>query len=213
VGEVTYEVNLVTKGQHYGWPYREGAFGYPVTTCATPGQRERVELRRAEVLLPARQQSPAGIDGDCQSITGGVFSTAPPGRRHSGGSTSSATTPRESVDPDASANRDGFVSGSRTPFGTGFGTPVRFIVGRMATLRRERKRQHHHRHPAEKCIRWGLPDGGAPDAGAPDGGARQRILGERRMRGTSTGERRAALAMQLALLAVVGRGRRGAPGR
>ena len=38
VGEVSYEeVDLVTRGQHYGWPWREGAFGYPVTTCDNLG--------------------------------------------------------------------------------------------------------------------------------------------------------------------------------
>ncbi|HUM12153.1 MAG TPA: PQQ-dependent sugar dehydrogenase, partial [Myxococcaceae bacterium] len=34
VGEVSYEeIDLVRKGQHYGWPYREGSFGYPPATC------------------------------------------------------------------------------------------------------------------------------------------------------------------------------------
>ena len=38
VGEVTYEeIDLVRGGQHYGWPWREGGVGDPVSTCATLG--------------------------------------------------------------------------------------------------------------------------------------------------------------------------------
>src|SRR5262249_58009276 len=38
VGEVSYEeVDLVGKGQHYGWPWRGGAFGYPGTVCDNLG--------------------------------------------------------------------------------------------------------------------------------------------------------------------------------
>ena len=78
VGEVTYEeVNLVVKGQHYGWPWREGAFGYPGTTCDNLGPNgvgaDCVEPK----YFCAHGGGGSGIDGSCQSITGGVFLDTP----------------------------------------------------------------------------------------------------------------------------------------
>ncbi|MBX7115741.1 MAG: PQQ-dependent sugar dehydrogenase, partial [Myxococcaceae bacterium] len=70
VGEVTHEeINIVEKGKHYGWPWREGGVGgvnnggQPATTCAT--------------LVPISGDcvDPAWFcsRSDCSSITGGTF--------------------------------------------------------------------------------------------------------------------------------------------
>jgi MYXO-CTERM domain-containing protein len=115
-------------------------------------------------------------------------------------------------------NRDGFVSGSRTPFGTGFGTPVRFIVGPDGDLYIANESANtivviRPKSPTD----GGLPDAGPPDAGLPDGGSPDGggpDPGSSVSGGcgcTSTGGATSSVAMvTLALLAIVGRGRRGA---
>jgi MYXO-CTERM domain-containing protein len=226
VGEVTYEeVDLVTKGQHYGWPYREGAFGYPVTTCATLGANgSGSNCVEPKYFCQHGSSPPAGIDGDCQSITGGVFldsATWPAAFRGLYFFGDNANGRVWTLTP--SANRDGFVTGSRTPFGTGFGTPVRFIVGPDGDLYVANESANtivviRPKSPADA----GPPDGGPPDAGQPDGGAPDAGPADG---GTldpgasvsggcgcsSTGNATSAVAMvTLALLAVVGRRRRDA---
>lgn len=73
VGEITYEeINVVDKGRHYGWPWREGSSGWPAGRCAEqpPGKTACVDpvysCSRSE-----RSGGGAAIDGDCRSITGG----------------------------------------------------------------------------------------------------------------------------------------------
>jgi glucose/arabinose dehydrogenase len=131
VGEVTYEeINLVTKGEHYGWPYREGPFGYPVSTCDAVGP----EGGGADCVDPKyfciHGAATATIDGDCESITGGAFLDSPSwpaafrGLYYFG---DNANGNLWTLTPNAA--RDGFVANPRQAFGTGFGTPVRFLVG------------------------------------------------------------------------------------
>lgn len=72
VGEVAYEeVNVVEKGKHYGWPFREGYAGWPAARCreVVPDTGVCVEPAYACAHGPGTE----GIDGDCQSITGGVI--------------------------------------------------------------------------------------------------------------------------------------------
>jgi glucose/arabinose dehydrogenase len=180
VGEVTYEeVNLVTKGQHYGWPYREGAFGYPPSMCVTVGPKDAGAPCVDPAYFCVHGGATNGIDGDCEAITGGVFldsATWPPafrGRYYFGDNVLGTVwylTPN--------GNRDGFVTNPRTTFGSGFGTPVRFIVGPDGNL-----------YVADYSdgtivviapqpgIDAGPPpdagsDAGSPDAGSFDGGPR-----------------------------------------
>ncbi len=70
VGEVTHEeINIVEKGKHYGWPWREGGVGgvndggQSPTVCAT------------NVPLSGNCVDPAWFcsRSDCSSITGGTF--------------------------------------------------------------------------------------------------------------------------------------------
>jgi glucose/arabinose dehydrogenase len=73
VGEITWEeVTVVERGRHHGWPWREGASGWPRATCrdTVPDAGDCVEPAYA-----CRHGS--GPDADCQSITGGVFLPAP----------------------------------------------------------------------------------------------------------------------------------------
>jgi glucose/arabinose dehydrogenase len=130
VGEVSYEeIDLVRKGQHHGWPYREGAYGYPVTTCDSLGPNGV----GADCVDPAYFCEHAGAlgnnDGNCQSITGGVFvdsTTFPtPYRRYFFGDNANGNV--WTLTPNA--NRDGFVASPRADFGSGFGTVTRFLVG------------------------------------------------------------------------------------
>jgi glucose/arabinose dehydrogenase len=76
VGEVTYEeIDIARAGKHHGWPWREGPHGWPTSKCA-----EVVPESGACVdpLYHCRHGDAAdGIDGDCQSITGGLIVDAP----------------------------------------------------------------------------------------------------------------------------------------
>ena len=69
-------------------------------------------------------------DGSCQSITGGIFVDSPSwpapyrGRYFFGDNANGNVW---TLTPNAA--RDGFVSSPRSDFGTGFGTPIRFLVG------------------------------------------------------------------------------------
>jgi glucose/arabinose dehydrogenase len=66
VGEVTWEeVNVVEKGKHYGWPYREGKFGQPNAKC---GQVTTMSGDCVEPVFACNHS-----EGNCNSMTGGVF--------------------------------------------------------------------------------------------------------------------------------------------
>ncbi len=72
VGEVTYEeVTIVQKGKHHGWPYREGAHGYPPNKCqvVTPNVGDCVD----PVYDCQHGTGTATEDGNCNSITGGLI--------------------------------------------------------------------------------------------------------------------------------------------
>ncbi len=172
VGEVSYEeIDLVRKGQHYGWPYREGSFGYPVTTCDPLGPNGV----GADCVDPAYFCEHAGAagnnDGNCQSITGGVFvdSTtfpAPYRGRYFFGDNANGNV--WTLTPNA--NRDGFVSSPRADFGTGFGTVTRFLVGPDGNLYVSRVEGSILVISPRPGVDAGVPDAGTPDAGIPDAG-------------------------------------------
>ncbi len=66
VGEITWEeLNIVKKGKHYGWPHREGHEGKAPSSCTN------VTAQSGDCVDPvwACNQS----EGNCSSITGGVF--------------------------------------------------------------------------------------------------------------------------------------------
>ncbi len=76
VGEVTYEeVDVAQAGRHHGWPWREGPHGWPVTKCreTIPDARDCVE----PVYHCRHGAAAGGIDGDCESITGGAIVDSP----------------------------------------------------------------------------------------------------------------------------------------
>lgn len=71
VGEVTWEeLNIVQKGKHYGWPWREGAEGDSPGTCAsvTPLSGNCVD----PVFACKHGDQTLGVD-DCKSMTAGTF--------------------------------------------------------------------------------------------------------------------------------------------
>jgi len=113
VGEVTFEeVTVVRKGRHHGWPWREGAAGWPLAKCAeiVGGGGECVEPAYA-----CRHGAAAGgVDGDCQSITGGVFLPAPRWPAPLAGRYLFADNANRRLwTLDVNAARDGVVPGSR----------------------------------------------------------------------------------------------------
>jgi glucose/arabinose dehydrogenase len=129
VGEVTYEeIDRVEGGGHHGWPWREGRHGWPAAKC------REVVPDRGDCVEPAyecRHGAPAdGVDGDCQSITGGVFVDPPAPAADPGGLYlfgDNANGRLWTLTPNAA--RDGFVPGSRREIGRVQGMPVSFRVG------------------------------------------------------------------------------------
>ena len=76
VGEVSYEeIDIARPGRHHGWPWREGPHGWPVAKC-----RETVP-DAGDCLEPVYHcrhgAARGGVDGDCQSITGGLIVDTP----------------------------------------------------------------------------------------------------------------------------------------
>ena len=72
-GDITHEeVNVMVQGRghHFGWPWREGAAGHPVKTCAGggPGGKDCVE----PAYYCKHGESENGVDGGCQSMGGGL---------------------------------------------------------------------------------------------------------------------------------------------
>lgn len=129
VGEVTYEeISIVPKGKHMGWPWREGANGYPATKCTeiTPNVGNCVD----PVYQCRHGAAAGGVDGDCDSISGGTFvdhcSWPAPfrGLYYFGDNANNALW---TIQPNAA--RDGIVAGSRKDFGTVTGSPVSMRVG------------------------------------------------------------------------------------
>ena len=174
VGEVTYEeVDLVTKGQHYGWPYREGAFGYPVTTCATLGPNGGGANCVDPVYFCVHGGSTGGIDGSCQSITGGVFVDSPSwpapyrGLYYFGDNANGNVW---TLTPNGARS----TLGNRANFGSGFGTPVRFLVGPDGNLYVANDSSNNIVviSPRPGVDAGPPPDAGPPDAGPPDAGPR-----------------------------------------
>jgi glucose/arabinose dehydrogenase len=73
VGEVTIEeIDIVEKGKHYGWPWREGAFGWPNGKC------QEIVPNVGDCVDPiySCQHGTDGAylpDGDCTCIAGGLI--------------------------------------------------------------------------------------------------------------------------------------------
>ncbi len=76
VGESTYEeIDVAVAGRHHGWPWREGPHGWPTSKCreVVPDTGDCVD----PVYHCRHGAASGGIDGDCQSITGGAIVDAP----------------------------------------------------------------------------------------------------------------------------------------
>lgn len=129
VGEITYEeIDRVEVGRHYGWPWREGRHGWPRSKC------REIAPDRGDCVEPAYEcrhgAAKDGIDGDCQSITGGVFLEGPSwpaDRRGLYLFGDNANGRLWTLTPNAA--RDGFLPGSRRQIGRVQGMPVSFRVG------------------------------------------------------------------------------------
>jgi glucose/arabinose dehydrogenase len=129
VGEVTFEeITIVEKGKHHGWPFREGRHGWPRARCreVTPDPGECVE----PVYECRRGAAAGGVDGDCNSITGGAFLVGPrwPAAlrdRYLFADNVNGRLFTVRLTPD----RRGVVPGSRIELGRMTGAPVSIRVG------------------------------------------------------------------------------------
>jgi glucose/arabinose dehydrogenase len=76
VGESSYEeIDVAQPGRHHGWPWREGAHGWPVAKCReiVPDTGDCVD----PVYECRHGAAAGGTDGDCESITGGTIVDTP----------------------------------------------------------------------------------------------------------------------------------------
>ncbi len=130
VGESTYEeIDVVEPGRHHGWPWREGPHGWPSSKC-----RETIP-DTGDCVDPAYHcrhgEASGGIDGDCESITGGLivdtaaWPAAARGRYYFGDNVNGRIW---SLAVDGS--RTGVIAGSRREEArTSGGTPVSLRLG------------------------------------------------------------------------------------
>jgi len=169
VGEVTYEeITLVQKGRHHGWPYREGAHGYPVAKCKgiTPDTGDCYD----PLYDCQHGGGGGGEDGNCTSITGGqiVDSCDWPdtfrGKYYFGDNANGRIW---SID--VNGTRDGLTAGSRKDFANiGGAVSIRtgpdralYVAAFGGTLRRI---------APKSPIVCPPPDAGPPDTGPADAG-------------------------------------------
>jgi len=129
VGEITYEeVTIARAGRHHGWPWREGAAGWPPGKCreTTPDTGDCVD----PVYFCAHGPAAGNLDGDCQSITGGVFLDGqawPPAWRGLYLFADNANGRLWTLQPDGP--RTGVVAGSRREVARLTGGPVSIRLG------------------------------------------------------------------------------------
>ena len=117
VGEISYEeIDIVEKGKHMGWPWREATHGWPNSKCQeiVPNVGDCVD----PVYECSHSATTATEDGDCQSINGGLIVdsctwSAPFKGLYYFGDNSRGTL--WTVQPTAA--RDGIVKGSRKQIG------------------------------------------------------------------------------------------------
>jgi glucose/arabinose dehydrogenase len=129
VGEVSYEeLDVAQAGKHHGWPWREGRHGWPPAQCRTitPDAGDCVD----PVYECKHGPATGGIDGDCESITGGAFLTGPrwPAAyrdRYLFGDNATAALWIVQL----TADRRGVVQGSRRALGAAPGSPVSIRTG------------------------------------------------------------------------------------
>jgi glucose/arabinose dehydrogenase len=129
VGEATFEeVDVAQAGKHHGWPWREGPHGFPVAKCreVVPDAGDCVD----PVYHCRHGAASEGIDGDCQSITGGLIVDSPgwpeaERGRYVFGDNVNGRIYSVAVD----AARTGVVAGSRRLLATAQGGPVSLRQG------------------------------------------------------------------------------------
>jgi glucose/arabinose dehydrogenase len=128
VGEVSYEeLTIVEKGRHHGWPWREGRHGWPPAKCreTVPDAGDCVDP-----VYECGRGAAVGIDGDCQSITGGTFLAGP----HWPDALARRYVFADNVNGriwsvELTDDRRGVVPGSRRDLASAPGAPVSLRVG------------------------------------------------------------------------------------
>jgi MYXO-CTERM domain-containing protein len=171
VGEIAYEeINVIPPNptsRHFGWPWREGMHGHPVDRCT---QTLVGSGNAGNCIEPSyyckHDNQPANVDGDCESMTGGLivdscqWPDAFRGRYFFG---DGATNRVWSVA--VTANRDGITAGSRQDFATATGPVAHLGVGPDGALYWATHNNHIARVAPRTPLQCMTPDGGAGTGG------------------------------------------------
>jgi glucose/arabinose dehydrogenase len=131
VGDIAHEeIDVIPKegGRHYGWPFREGPAGHPVSECrrVTPDRGDCVD----PVYYCRHDDVPGDADSGCKSINGGLIIDDcrwPDDFRGRYFFADNANGRMWSLAPTPS--RDGIVPGSRKDFGKADGFVVDLDMG------------------------------------------------------------------------------------
>lgn len=136
VGDLAHEeIDIIPSagGVHFGWPFREGAAGHPVSEC------RRTQPDRSDCVEPAyycrHDDVPGAADAGCKSINGGLVVDDcrwPDGYRGRYFFGDNANGRIWSLEP--TPGRDGIVAGSRRDVGQLPGFVVDMDVGPDAGL-------------------------------------------------------------------------------
>jgi MYXO-CTERM domain-containing protein len=162
VGERTREeISIVEKNKHYGWPWREGTFGWPATKCT-----ETVP-NVGNCADPVHELERTVS----QSITGGAIVDScdwPTSFRGLYFFGDNANGKLWTIQPTPA--RDGVVMGSRKDFGSVNG-PLSIRPGPDGALYVASIAGRLIKFEPKTKVMCETPDTGVPDTGVPDGGA------------------------------------------
>jgi MYXO-CTERM domain-containing protein len=173
VGEVTFEeIDIIPpsgKGKHYGWPWREGGQGHPVSAC------QQIAPNAGDCVDPQYYCShggQGGVDGNCAAIMGGAIVDSCDWPATFRGRYYFGDHPRKWIATvTLTADRNGLTSTTRAQFITTTGNPTHINVGPDGALYYATLQPGTIQRVTPKTpVSCPAPDAGGGSGGAPGNG-------------------------------------------